>query len=207
MPDLSKTVAPKSDQLNADDLIASPMILKITGVRGIGADNDAQPIAIDYEGGQGRPWKPCKSMRRALIMLWGADGSAYAGRAVQVYCDPNVKFGGIAVGGIRISHASHIDDKVSMMLTASKAKKAPFVVHPLKIEEQQQGPTAEEAYADAKQAAKGGSDAFKAWWNTDHGKSCRHHLKDKMDKLKEKAAKADAKSAETEGGAGDYNGN
>ena len=47
MIDISKTVIPKSDQLNADDLIVGPKRIKMTSVKVVSGD---QPILIDYEG-------------------------------------------------------------------------------------------------------------------------------------------------------------
>ena len=40
--DISKTIAPKSDQLNADDLIAGPKTITVTGVKLVAED---QPVA------------------------------------------------------------------------------------------------------------------------------------------------------------------
>jgi hypothetical protein len=42
-----------------------------------------------------------------------------------------VKFGGLTVGGIRISHMSHIDNQATLMLTATKQSRKPFIVKPL----------------------------------------------------------------------------
>jgi hypothetical protein len=42
-------------------------------------------------------------------------------------------FGGIAVGGIRISHLSHIDGPKTIALTASKTSRKPFTVKPLTV--------------------------------------------------------------------------
>lgn len=122
---LSTTIIPKSDQLNADDLLAGPLTIKITAVK---AGSAEQPVVINYEGDNGRPYKPGKSMRRVLIALWGSDGAAYVGRRLSLYADPDVKFGGVAVGGIRISHASDIKAPLHMMLTETRGKKKPFVV-------------------------------------------------------------------------------
>jgi len=129
--DLAKTIAPKSDQLNADDLIAGPRTITITGVRGC---DDEQPIAIHFEGGEKTPYKPCKSMRRVLVHCWGPDGNTYVGKRMTLYCDPNVLFGGIKVGGIRISHLSHIDREMVLPLTVTRAKRAPYTVKPLRAE-------------------------------------------------------------------------
>lgn len=129
MTDLSTTIAPKSDQLNCDDLIAGPRTVRVTKVEGGGTRE--QPISIFFEGDNGKPYKPCLSMRRVLVQLWGKDGSAYVGRSMTLYRDPAVQFGGLAVGGIRISHLSHIDAPVTMALTATRATRKPFTVKPL----------------------------------------------------------------------------
>lgn len=128
MIDISGTIEPKSDQLNADDLIAGPVVLIITGVQVVSGD---QPVLIDYEGGQGRPYKPCKSMRRALIHAWGKDGADYVGRKMVVYNDTSVRWGGSEVGGIRISHLSHIDSPLRIMLTVTRGKRQPYKIEPL----------------------------------------------------------------------------
>lgn len=129
MIDLSKTIEPSGQQLNADDLIAGPRTITVTGASEGGSKD--QPILIHYEGENGRPYKPCKSMRRLLVKMWGKDGDAYAGRALTLFCDPTVTFGPDAVGGIRISHMSHIERDETMMLTASRGKKKPYQVRKL----------------------------------------------------------------------------
>ena len=94
--DISDTIIPKSDQLNADDLIGSPRIIVVVGVsRG----NNESPLVIHYENDNGRPYKPCKTMRKLLVAAWSSDGNQWVGRAMQLYNDPNVKWAGKAVGG------------------------------------------------------------------------------------------------------------
>lgn len=128
MIDLSRTVAPKSDQLNADDLIAGPRTIVVTAVKLVVED---QPVAINFAGDDGKPYKPCKSMRRVLIKAWGPDGSQYVGKSMTIYMDESVRFGGSAVGGIRISHMSHLDKPMTMALTATRAVKKAYTVKPL----------------------------------------------------------------------------
>lgn len=135
MTDLTDTIVPKSDQLNADDLIGGPRTIAVTGVKR--ADSPEQPIAISFDGDNGKPYRPCKSMRRVLVMVWGADGAAYVGRRMTLFRDPGVQFGGQQVGGIRISHMSHIDKAVTMALTATRANRKPFTVKPLAHERPQ----------------------------------------------------------------------
>jgi hypothetical protein len=125
---LRDTITPKSDQLNADDLIAGPLVVKITAVKR-GATTE-QPIDLAIDGDR-QPYKPCKSMRRVMIAAWGDDGREWVGRSMKLYCDPTVKFGGVKVGGIRISHMSGLDSKLSVMLTTTRSKRSEYTVEPL----------------------------------------------------------------------------
>jgi len=128
--DMMETVIPKSDQLNADDLIGGKtMTIKIT--KASVKKGEDQPATLNYEGDNGKPYKPCKSMRRVLIEIWGKDSAAYVGKSMTIYCDPKVKFGGVEVGGIRISHMSDLSAPRTLALTATKANKKPFTVKPL----------------------------------------------------------------------------
>lgn len=129
MTDLSATIVPKSDQLNTDDLLAGPKTIKITKVTASGAAD--QPICVHFEGDHGKPYKPCKSMRRVMVALWGSNGAEYAGRSLTLYADPKVKWGGIEVGGIRISHASHIENDLSIALTMTRGKREPTTIRKL----------------------------------------------------------------------------
>jgi hypothetical protein len=179
--DISQTVAPKSDQLNADDLIGGPRTITVTRVSKMKEPD--QPIAIYFEGDGGKPYKPGKSMRRVLLRIWGQDGAAYAGRRMTLYRDDAVQFGGAAVGGIRISHMSGISSAVTMALTVTRASRKPFTVKPLAEErappperprndappadDEQQAPRQagprERLYAAARAEAARGSDALRAF--------------------------------------------
>jgi hypothetical protein len=194
MTDLSKTILAKSDQLNADDL-AAPMTITVTGVRG--TDSSDQPIIINFENDQGKPFKPCKTMRRVLVRAWGPNGQDYVGRSMTVYNDPTVKWGGQPVGGVRISHLSHIDQDMTIPLTVTRGQKKPVTIKRLQVQQQQQvhdPADVVDAITKATNAAIGGTEAFKTWWNSAEGKSMRHLIKDDADemaKLKQVAAEND----------------
>lgn len=130
MVDLTKTLEAKSNQLNASDLIAAPRTIKITKVS---AGNKEQPIAINYEGDDGKPYYPSKGMRRAIAAIWGVKGDSYIGRSMTLYNEPTVRWGGIEVGGIRISHMSHMEKPISLALTISRTSKQSYEVKPLKV--------------------------------------------------------------------------
>lgn len=126
---LRDTIIPKSDQLNADDLLGITKTITVTNVTRGSAD---QPVNIHYEGDGGRPYKPCKSMRRVLIYAWGDDGRKWIGLRMSLFTDPEVKYGGVKVGGIRISHLSNIEEAMLIQLTSAKGKRTPYRVDPLK---------------------------------------------------------------------------
>jgi len=129
MTDMLSTITPKSDQLNADDLIGGrTLTIKITSVK---VAMGEQPVSIHYEGDNGKPFKPGKSMRRVLVNCWGSDANKYVGRSMTLYRDEKVKFGGIDVGGIRISHLSDIAGPITLALTTTKAQRKPFTVSPI----------------------------------------------------------------------------
>lgn len=129
MNDMSSVITPRSDQINADSLLSGPITITIIKVDiKAGAE---QPITISYKGGEGKPWRPCKSMARCLVAAWGNDSSKYIGRSLTLYCDPKVKWGGMEVGGIRISNMSDISGPMTMALTSTRAVKKPFTVKPL----------------------------------------------------------------------------
>lgn len=128
--DLRKTIIPKSDQQNSDDFIAGPKTIKIRDVKVI--DSETQPVSIYFEGDNNKPYKPSKGMRRVLVALWGADAKAFIGRSLTLYRDDKVKFGGLEVGGIRISHASHIDNPVRVLETVSRGRRTPITIDVLK---------------------------------------------------------------------------
>lgn len=160
MIDISKTTAPKSDQLNYDDIPnGAKRTVKITKVSIMGEAD--QPIAINYEGDNGKPYKPCKSMRRVLVNIWGSDGNQFIGRRMTLFGDPNVVFGGAKVGGIRISHLSNMKETVTMALTATRASRKPYTVQPLV--ETEQDLDHEKILSVARIEAKKGTETFKAW--------------------------------------------
>lgn len=125
--DISDTLAPNSDQLDAVDLLGGPQTFTIKDVT---KGNDEQPVQI-FLAEFPRPWRPGKSMRRVLVACWGPDAATYVGRRVTLYCDNEVVFGGQAVGGTRISALSHIDKPKKVPLLVSRGKSAIFVVQPL----------------------------------------------------------------------------
>lgn len=130
--DISKTVEPRSDQLNFDDVAAHDLTITVTEVKRGGPE---QPVELHNAEYPGRPYKPGKSMRRVLIAAWGTEAAEYVGKQITLYGDPSIKFGKEAVGGIRIRALSHIPEPLTVPLTVTRGKRAPFTVQPIKVDE------------------------------------------------------------------------
>lgn len=152
--DLTESIAPKSDQLNADDLMAGPVTVTI---REVARGSAEQPVDVHLEEFPGRAYRPSKSMRRVLVLAWGPEASAYAGRRITLYRNPEITFGKDKVGGIEISHLSHLTKPLTVALTAMRGKRKNFTVQPLAEVVQQ------DWLAIAKQA-EGDPDTLRAIW-------------------------------------------
>lgn len=128
MIDVTPTILAKSDQLNACDLVGGGRTVTITDIKLSTTD---QPLTINYEGDDGKPYKPCKGMRRVMVKGWGSDGKKFIGRSMTLFCEDDVTWAGQKVGGIRISHMSDIDKSFTMMLVMNRKSKKAYTVQPL----------------------------------------------------------------------------
>ena len=125
--DVTETLAPSGDQLDAIELIGTPRTFQITGVTKGSAEQPVDISLADFP----RAWRPGKSMRRVLAACWGTDASVWVGRFVTLYCDETVRFGSEVVGGTRVSHLSDIDGPRKIPLIIKRGKSAVFTVQPL----------------------------------------------------------------------------
>ena len=126
--DLTNTVLANSDQLDASDL---PQPRTFTVDRVEPGPSKEQPVNV-YLREYDRPWRPSKTVRRILVAAWGADGSQYAGKRLTLFNDPTVMFGGIACGGVRVSHMSDLDEPLKIALLVKRGKSALHTVQPLR---------------------------------------------------------------------------
>jgi hypothetical protein len=160
--DMTESLAPKSDQLDAIDLVSGPRTFTIENVT---KHNAEQPFNFHLAGFP-RVWRPGKSMRRVIAAAWGTKTSAYIGQSVTLYCDPSVQFGNEAVGGTRISHMSGLDKPLKVPLLVKKGRSAVFTVQPLPDAPKQatrpaQGGIPEKVKVDTAQAIQDGTvDAY-----------------------------------------------
>lgn len=125
---ITDTIVPNSAQINAEDLLSAPVTVTITEVE---RGSTEQPVFIHVAEFPGRTYRPGKSMRRVLVAAWGAEASAYKGRRLTLFNDPTIRFGKDVTGGIRISHMSHLEKPLTVALTVTRGRRAPFTVQPL----------------------------------------------------------------------------
>ena len=137
------SIVPKSDQLNADDCVAGPITVTVTKVRR--GDKD-QPLIVEIDGH--RPYKPCKTMRRVLIATFSDDPKKWVGQRMTLYCDPEVLWAGVKVGGIRISHLSGLDKPKTFLITQTRGRRSEVTIKPLSVLSPEDVEQVEQAKAD-----------------------------------------------------------
>lgn len=125
---MTASIAPKSDQLNADDLISGPVTVTIQEVVQGTAE---QPVDVRLVEFPGRAYRPSKSMRRVMVSAWGPEASTYAGQRLTLVRNPEITFGRDKVGGIEIEAMTGIPKPLTIALTATRGKRKNFTVQPL----------------------------------------------------------------------------
>lgn len=195
MSDMIRATKPKSDQMNSDDLIGGPRTIKITKV--VIKDTPQQPISVFFDGDEGKPFKPCTTMGRVMMEVWESNESkTYVGKSMTLFRDPEAVYGGAKVGGVRISHMSHIEKPVTVLVTVSRGQKKPYTVKPLIVQSQAREPTPEEVDA-GNLASMSGVEAYKAWFEG-LAKEQKASVLPLHQGWKDVAVKADAAEAEAE---------
>lgn len=127
--DISGTLAPKSEQMDAIDLAGGERTFTVTkAVVNKGADQPVTLTLAEFD----RPWKPNLTMRRLLALGWGVDSSQYVGRRVTLYREGSVMWAGKKVGGIRIKAMSHMDKPLLQTLPVNQNQYETFNIQPLK---------------------------------------------------------------------------
>jgi len=126
---LQQALAPKSDQLNADDLIAANITIVIAKVSiNLGSE---QKIIINYYNDNGKPWKPSKGMGRVLTEILGGDPDKWVGETVELFRNKEIRFGKEKCGGIQIAGMSAVRNVTTLLITTSKGKKSSITINPI----------------------------------------------------------------------------
>lgn len=133
---MKRTVRKNTDQLNYEDFLGGvTRVVKITGVSD-GRKEAQYDFSIE---GDDRYWRPPATVLKLIILAYGDDDDNWIGKYAQLFGDPDVKMKGQKVGGIRISHLSHLkDDKpLEASLTVTRGQSAVFTVQPITAQQVQ----------------------------------------------------------------------
>ena len=162
MSDWAKTLQAKSDQINNVDLAGEPITIKITDVK---TDNSAdQKASISFEGST-KVFRPCLGMRRLMSLVWKTtEPRDFIGRSMTLYREEDVRYGKDVTGGTRISHMSHITEPQTHAVPVRRGQVKAYTVQPLRLPDAKPMPTAPDAQAAARDAARQGKASFAAWW-------------------------------------------
>ena len=145
--DITDALAPKSDQLDAVELVAPRTFTIDEGSRL--ATRDGFPVVEVKLVGFDRVWRPSKGMLDAIVAIWGTNAREWAGQSVTLYNDPEVTFGKDKVGGIRISAMTGIAKPTTVQIRGrgQGGRKVPWRIQPLKDAPKPTGPTLEQVAA------------------------------------------------------------
>ena len=125
--DVTDDWAPASEQMDAIDL-PTPRVFTVASVTK--NSDKGRPVNV-YFAEFDRPWRPGKSMGRVVRQCWGPKTSAWIGRRIELFCDPEVTYGKDKVGGIRISRLGRIDGPQRVLLLISQGRSSVYNVQPL----------------------------------------------------------------------------
>jgi hypothetical protein len=148
------TIEKKTDQLNFEDFLGG--VTRTVTIAGVKKGTKEQQYDIAIEG-DSRVWRPAVTVLKQLVEAWGDDATKWVGRRATLYGDPDIKFGPEKVGGIRVSHVSHIDKPLTSRLSITRGKRSTFTLRPLPDAPTE--PTAEQVAASTDQQQ------LRDWWH------------------------------------------
>ena len=117
-----------TDQLNYEDFLGG--VTRVVTIAKVekGRKEAQYDISIEEDD---RYWRPPATILKLLKLAYSEEGADWVGKKAMLYGDPDVKMKGVKVGGIRVSHLSHIDGPLTASLTVTRGQTAVFTVDPL----------------------------------------------------------------------------
>lgn len=117
-----------TDQLNYEDFLGG--VTRIVTIAKVekGRKEAQYDIAIEEDD---RYWRPPATILKLLKLAYGEEAANWVGKRAMLYGDPDVKMKGVKVGGIRVSHLSHLDGPLTAPLTVTRGQTAVFTIQPL----------------------------------------------------------------------------
>ena len=123
---MSGSTKARSDQINYVDLGHEGLQeIKVTSAHQVDDGKGGLKTVINYEGDNGRPYKPSKGMDRLIQCKfgWGIDSDNWIGKSILLVGNKEVVWAGSAHGGIQIKALSDIGKDGFVELVALNGKK------------------------------------------------------------------------------------
>lgn len=123
----------KSDRLNYEDFIMGSQDFTIAKL-GRKTENGQSRLLIFFEGREDTPFWASKGMVKCLSSPegWGeSQFSEWIGRRMRLFGEPSIMYAGKELGGVRISHISHINQAYSTKITERRGVRIDYVISPL----------------------------------------------------------------------------
>lgn len=129
---MSKATEARSDQINYVDIGHEGLkAIKVTSAHLVEDGKGGFKTVINYEGGEGRPYKPSKGMDRLIQSKhgWGSNSDDWIGKSILLTGNKDVMWAGGAHGGIQIKALSDIDAKgFSEFIALNRSKRRLYKV-------------------------------------------------------------------------------
>jgi hypothetical protein len=128
--DIRAATKPKSDQLNYETFLTGPQTFTVSKVTP--GDRD-HPVFIHMVECPATPYKPSKGMLKCIAQPdgWGDKSSQWVGKAITLYGDPTVIYGGVEVGGIKVGGLSDIKGDFETLISARRGVRKPHLIKKL----------------------------------------------------------------------------
>ena len=116
----------KGEHLSAAELGNRRPTFTIVRIGSVRLDDEKKKKEVDkaviYFKEIDRGWVFSKTSGHCLAKMFGEDDDAWIGKRVTLFADPDVKFGGDQVGGIRVSGSPDISQPMTIRIKFPKKK-------------------------------------------------------------------------------------
>lgn len=122
----------KTDQLNYEHFLGGSITFKVSRI-GSKKDQGKKKLLIYMEGHEGTPFVPCMGMIKCLSSPdgWGEKLADWVGRSITLFGDSKVMFGAKEIGGVRVSHISHIAADYVTKITERRGVRIDYLIRKL----------------------------------------------------------------------------
>jgi hypothetical protein len=143
----------KTDQLNYEHFLGGSITFKVARI-GSKKDQGKKKLLIYMEGHDGTPFVPCMGMIKCLSSPdgWGEKLADWVGRSITLFGDSKVMYGGKEIGGVRVSHISHIAADYVTKIAERRGVRIDYLIRKLAVTQAAPAPAA--AYPADQFAAK-----------------------------------------------------